>query len=71
MSRCKDQSKNSRRRVQTAHEHGRAFSVQEPIQHFWSAERHFKRLEFPPFGLWPNALWVTIRHTLFDLFIKG
>ena len=64
-------SKNPKRRVQNAPEHGRTFGVQEPIRHFWSAERHFKRAEFPPFGLWPNALRVTIRHTLLSLFTKG
>ena len=51
--------------------HERVFGVQEPIQHFWSAEWHSKRAEFPPFVLWPNGLRVTIRHTLFDLFVKG
>ena len=71
MSRCKDLSKNLRRGVQTAPEHERAFSVQEPIRHFCSAERHSKRAEFSPFGLWPNGLWMTIRHTLFYLFTKG
>ena len=64
-------SKNSRRRVQNAPEHGRTFGVQEPIQHLWSVERHFKRAEFLPFGLWPNGLQVTIKHTIFDLFAKG
>ena len=53
-------SKNPRIRVQNAPKHKRTFSVQEPIWHFWSAERHFKKVEFPPFGLWPNALQVTI-----------
>ena len=62
-SRCKDLSKNARRGVQTAPEHERVFGVQEPIWHFWSAERHSKRAEFPPFGLGPNGLWVMIRHT--------
>ena len=70
-SRCKDLSKNARRGVQTAPEHERVFGVQEPIWHFQSVERHSKRAEFFPFGLWPNSLWVTIRHTLFDLFAKG
>ena len=65
------QSKNTRRRVQNALEHGITFGVQEPIQQFWSAERHFKRAEFPPFGLWPNGIRVTIRHTLFNLLTKG
>ena len=64
-------SKNPKRRVQNAPKYERMFSVQEPIRHFWSAKRHFKRAEFPPFGLWPNALWVMIRHTLFDLYAKG
>ena len=64
-------SKNPRRTVQNAPEHGRTFGVQEPIRHFWSAKWHFKRAEFPLFGLWPNALRVTIRHTIFDLFAKG
>ena len=41
------------------------------IQHFWSAERHFKWAKWSPFGLWPNSLWMTIRHTLFDLFAEG
>ena len=63
-------SKNPSRKVQNAPKHGRTFSVQEPIWHFWSAEWHFKMAKFPPFGLWPNALRVTIRHTLFDLFAK-
>ena len=71
MPRCKDWSKYSRRRVQNAHEHGRAFNVQEPIQHFWSAEWHFESAELASFGLWPNGLQVTIRHTLFDLFAEG
>ena len=31
-------SKNPRRRAQNTLEHGRMFGVQEPIQHFWSAE---------------------------------
>ena len=54
-----------------APKHERAFCVQEPIRHFWSAERQSKRAEFSPFGLWPNGLRVTIRHTLFDLLAKG
>ena len=54
-----------------APEHGSAFGIQEPIQHFWSAEQHSKRAEFPLVGLWPNGLRVTIMHTLFDLFAKG
>ena len=41
------------------------------IWHFWSAERHFKSAKLVLFGLWPNALRVTIRHTLFNLFAKG
>ena len=70
-SRCKDLSKNTRRGVQTAPEHERVFGVQELIRHFWSAKQHSKRAKFPPFGLWPNSLQVTIRHTLFNLFTKG
>ena len=65
-------SENLRRRVQNAHES--VYGIQEhcsALQHFWSAKRHFKRAEFPSFGLWPSALWVTIRHTLFDLFAEG
>ena len=54
-----------------APKHERAFGVQEPIRHFWSAERQSKRAEFPHFGLWPNNLWVMIRHTLFNLFKEG
>ena len=54
-----------------APKHERAFGVQEPIGHFWSAERQSKRAVFPHFGLWPNGLWVMIRHTLFNLFTKG
>ena len=38
---------------------------------FGVLEWHSKRAEFPPFGLWPNGLRVTIRHTFFDLFAKG
>ena len=41
------------------------------IWHFWSAERHFKSAKLVLYGLWPNALRVTIRHTLFDLFAEG
>ena len=52
-------------------EHERVFGVEEPIWHFWSAERHSKRAEFPPFGLWPNNLQVTIRNTLPNLFTEG
>ena len=70
MSRCKDQSKNPRRGVQMAPKCERAFGAQEPILHFWSAERHFKRAEFSLFGLWLNDLRVTIRHIFFDLFAK-
>ena len=33
------------------------------IWHIWSAE-------LPSCGLWPNSLWVTIKHTLFDLFAQ-
>ena len=71
MSRYKDQSKNPKRRVQMAPEHGSAFGIQEPIRHFWSAKRHFKSAKLPSCGIWPNSLLVTIRHTLFNLFAKG
>ena len=71
VSRYKDRPKNPRRGVQTTLEHERAFGVQEPIQHFWSAERHFKSAKIPCFGFWPNSFQVTIRHTIFDLFAKG
>ena len=67
----KDRSKNPKRGVQTAPEHERVFGVQRPIRHFWSVELHSKRAEFSFVGLWPNGLWVTIMHTLFDLFAKG
>ena len=70
-SRCKELSKNPRRGVQTAPKHERAFGVQEPIRHFWSAKWQSKRAEFPLFGLWPIGLWVMIRHILFDLFTKA
>ena len=71
MSRYKDQPKNPRRKDQRAPEHERAFGLQEPIWHFWSAEWHSKSAEFPSCGLWPNDLQMMIRHTIFDLFIKG
>ena len=54
-----------------APENESVFGLQEPIQHFWSAERHSKRAKFPLVGLWPNSLRVTIMHTLFNLFAKG
>ena len=54
-----------------APEHESAFGLQEPIWHFWSAEQHFKSVELPSCGLWPNGLWVMIMHTLLDLFAKG
>ena len=57
--------------IQNTPKYGSTFGVQEPIQHFWSAERLSKMAKFPPFGLWPNGLRVTIRHTFFDLFAKG
>ena len=47
-----------------APEHESAFGLQEPI-------RHSKSAELPSCGLWPNGLWVTIRHTFFDLFAEG
>ena len=56
--------KNPRKRVQLALKHESAFGIQGPIRHFWSAER-------PSCGLWPNGLWVTITHTIFDIFTKG
>ena len=70
-SRYKDRLKNPRRIVQMAPKHGSAFGIQEPIRHFWSAERNFNSVELPSCGLWPNGLRVTKSHTLFDLFAKG
>ena len=49
----------------------RTIGVQRPIRHFWNAEQHSKRAEFSLVGLWPNGLWVMIRHTIFDIFTKG
>ena len=69
-SKYKDRLKNPRREVQIALKHKRVFGVQRAIRHFWSAERQSKRAEFPHFGLWPNGLWVMIRHTLFNRFAK-
>ena len=40
------------------------------IRHFWSANRHFQSAEWHPFGLWPDSLWVPIRHILFDFFTE-
>ena len=40
------------------------------IQHFWSVDRHFKSVELHSFGIWPNFLWVPIRHILFNFFTK-
>ena len=54
-----------------APEHERAFGIEEPIRHIWSAKWHSKRAEFPSFELWPNGLRVTIRHTFFNFFAKG
>ena len=71
MSRYKDLPKNPRRRDQMAPEHESVFSLQEPIQHFWSAKRHSKSAELPSCGLCPNGLRVTIKHIIFDLFAKG
>ena len=51
-----------------APEHESAFGAIGPIWHFWTTERHSKRVEFSCIGLWPNGLQVTIMHTLFDLF---
>ena len=69
-SRYKDRPKNPRREVLIALKHKRVFGVQRAIRHFWSAERHSKRAKFSPSGLWPNGLWVMIRHTLFNRFAK-
>ena len=52
-------------------EHESVFGLQEPIWHFWSAEWHSQKAEFPLVGLWPNGLRVTIMHTIFNLFAKG
>ena len=71
MSRHKDRPKNPRRGVQIAPERERMFGVQRPIWHFWSAEWQSKRAEFSLVGLWPNNLWMTIKHTFFDIFAKG
>ena len=46
-------SKNPNRKVQNAPKHGRTFSVQEPIRHFWSAEWHLKWPNFPLLGFGP------------------
>ena len=35
-----------------------------------STIRHFQSAEWPPFGLWPNSLGVSIRHILFDFFAE-
>ena len=40
------------------------------IQHFWSANWHFKSVELQSFGLWPNSLRVLIWHSLFKFFAK-
>ena len=63
-------SKTPRKRVQNTPNHESAFGVQSAVRHFWSAERHFKSSELAFFELWPNALQVTIRHTIFNLFTK-
>ena len=64
-------SKNPKRKVQTHPNTKERSATKSTIRHFWSAEWHFKRAKFPPSGLWPNALRVTIKHTFFDLFAEG
>ena len=56
--------KNPRRRIQNAPNTKVCSASMSTIQNFKSAK-------LAPFGLWPNALWVMIRHTLFDLFAEG
>ena len=71
MSKYKDQPKNPKKRDQMAPENESVFGLQEPIRHFWSAERHIWSAELPSCGLWPNGLRVAIRHTIFYLSAKG
>ena len=47
-------SKNLKRRVQNAPEHGRTFGVQEPIRHFWSVKGTLKGSNFPILGFGPT-----------------
>ena len=36
------------------------------IRHFWSADRHFQRAKWHTLGFWPEGIWVTLKHILFD-----
>ena len=63
-------SKNPRRRSKMHPNIEEHLVSKSPFETFGVSNSTFKRAEFPPFGLWPNALWVTIRHTFFDLFAK-
>ena len=40
------------------------------IRHFWSANWHFQSAKWHPFGLWPDALRMTIKYIFFDFFAK-
>ena len=75
-------SKNPRRRVQNAPEHGRTFGVQEPIWHFWSVERHFNGLFWAlaqqtsgdkkahPFRSFRKGMSPNLRSTLWGYFLE-
>ena len=41
------------------------------IRHFWSADRHFQSAKWHLLRLWPNSLWVTIKHIIFDFLAEG
>ena len=53
-----------------APEHENEFGLQEPIRHIWIAERHSKSAELHLNGLWPNDIWVIIKHNIFDFFAE-
>ena len=61
---------NLKKGVQNAPNMKVRLAPKSTIQHFWSADQHFKSAELHSFGLWPNSLWVPKRHTIFDFIAK-
>ena len=71
MSRCKDRSKNPKRRVQNTLEHRKAFSVQEPIRHFWAlAQRPLGDDKAHPFRSFRKKMSPDSYSTLWGYFLE-
>ena len=64
--------KNPRNWVQKALEHERTFNIQEHYSALLECRSlALQKCQIGSFWVWPNFLWVIIRHTLFDIFAEG